>query len=276
MDASYLRVKNWSRFQHYDAKRRRPPWIKFYNDLLGDDDDFGRLTEVEQWQLVRIWLIASRSSRFTVELVNEELRVVPVVAFDEQTLRRAIQSLKKIPLARFVREGWLIPVEENELVDPETGDLLAQVIGDDIQPVAGATDDEAELDPKEWRSIRTAVLKRDDYTCRYCGTYRKGERVWAGGSGRKARYRSALHVDHVIPKSKGGSDELENLVTSCVGCNLEKYNKLLADSALDSGGDSPLSASALLELENQRSRELEESTTAFEVREALERQLGAA
>ena len=174
MDASYLRVKNWSRFQHYDAKRRRPPWIKFYNDLLGDDDDFGRLTEVEQWQLVRIWLIASRSSRFTAELVNEELRVVPVVAFDEQTLRRAIQSLKKIPLARFVREGWLIPVGENELVDPETGDLLAQV---------------------------------------------------------------------------------------------------LADVASE---DASADASALLELENQRSRELEESTTAFEVREALERQLGAA
>ena len=170
MEPTYLRIKNWARFQHYDAKRRRPPWIKFYNDLIGDDDDFGMLGEAEQWQLVRIWLIASRSSRFTVELVNEELRVVPVVAFDEQTLRRAIQSLKKIPLARFVREGWLIPVEENELVDPETGDLLAQVLADDAS----------------------------------------------------------------------------------------------AD------------ASALLELENQRSRELEESTTAFEVREALERQLGAA
>lgn len=130
----YLRVKNWSQFQHYDAKRRRPPWIKFYNDLIGNNDDFGMLSEADQWQLVRIWLIASRSSRFTVD---ENDKIVPVVAYDEQTLRRSIQTLKKVPLARFVDEGWLIPVEEHDLVDPETGLLLASSV---LAELASASD----------------------------------------------------------------------------------------------------------------------------------------
>lgn len=117
VDARYLRVKNWADFQHYDPLKRRPPWIKFYNDLLGNDDGFALLTEQEQWQLVRIWLVASKSSALTLAPNAKGLLIaVPVIADDEQSLRRSIMSLKRIPLAKFIREGWLIPVEESELL----------------------------------------------------------------------------------------------------------------------------------------------------------------
>lgn len=36
-------------------------------------------------------------------------------------------------------------------------------------------------------------------------------------------------VDHVIPKSKGGTDELSNLVLACAPCNGSKGDKLLED-----------------------------------------------
>lgn len=49
------------------------------------------------------------------------------------------------------------------------------------------------------------VLTRDAHTCVYCGT--------PGGD---------LHVDHVVPQSWGGSNEYDNLVTSCARCNIEK------------------------------------------------------
>lgn len=56
-------------------------------------------------------------------------------------------------------------------------------------------------------SIRFDVLRRDGYTCRYCG-------------------RSApdvpVHVDHVIPRVEGGTDDPSNLVTACQDCNLGK------------------------------------------------------
>ena len=49
------------------------------------------------------------------------------------------------------------------------------------------------------------VFARDKYTCVYCGA--KGVE---------------LHCDHVIPISKGGSNEMDNLTTSCQKCNLVK------------------------------------------------------
>ena len=60
-----------------------------------------------------------------------------------------------------------------------------------------------------WREIRSAIFKRDDYKCTYCG-----ER---GGK---------LECDHVIPVSRGGGHDESNLVTSCISCNRSKRDKL--------------------------------------------------
>ena len=55
-------------------------------------------------------------------------------------------------------------------------------------------------------SVRTRfeVFKRDGFTCRYCG--RKSPDV-------------VLEVDHIVPVSKGGSDDEMNLATACWECN---------------------------------------------------------
>lgn len=54
---------------------------------------------------------------------------------------------------------------------------------------------------------RFEVFKRDGFHCQYCGRTPPGV---------------VLHVDHIIPQSADGSDEMENLVTSCCDCNLGK------------------------------------------------------
>jgi len=54
---------------------------------------------------------------------------------------------------------------------------------------------------------RFDVLKRDGFTCQYCG--RRTPDV-------------LLEVDHIIPKSKGGPDTIDNLVTACFDCNRGK------------------------------------------------------
>ena len=58
------------------------------------------------------------------------------------------------------------------------------------------------------RGLRHEVFKRDNYTCVECGA-RKSD-------------GATLHVDHKIPVSKGGTDELDNLQTLCSDCNLNK------------------------------------------------------
>lgn len=59
-----------------------------------------------------------------------------------------------------------------------------------------------------WKKLTSQVFERDKYTCHYCGQ--------VGGK---------LECDHIIPFSSGGDDTLENLVTACMKCNRQKYNK---------------------------------------------------
>jgi 5-methylcytosine-specific restriction endonuclease McrA len=63
------------------------------------------------------------------------------------------------------------------------------------------------------KSLRFEVFKRDSFTCQYCG--RQTPQV-------------ILEIDHIIPKSKGGTDHINNLVTSCFDCNRGKGNIPLA------------------------------------------------
>ena len=56
-----------------------------------------------------------------------------------------------------------------------------------------------------WKKIRLQVLRRDGYTCTYCGDV-------------------ANEVDHIIPKVRGGEDTLENLTSACRQCNLLKLS----------------------------------------------------
>jgi hypothetical protein len=60
--------------------------------------------------------------------------------------------------------------------------------------------------------LRFRILMRDGFTCKSCG---------------KSPIREMgveLHIDHIIPWSKGGETISENLVTKCQQCNLGKGN----------------------------------------------------
>ncbi len=53
---------------------------------------------------------------------------------------------------------------------------------------------------------RRGVFVRDEGACQYCG-------------------RSAENVDHVVPRSRGGPHEWENVVASCRRCNSRKMDR---------------------------------------------------
>lgn len=61
-------------------------------------------------------------------------------------------------------------------------------------------------------SLRYDVFKRDNFKCSICGL--------------SAKDGVKLQVDHIIPISKGGKTEIENLQTLCSRCNIGKSNKL--------------------------------------------------
>lgn len=66
--------------------------------------------------------------------------------------------------------------------------------------------------PSNWSAYTAFVFKRDGYACTYCGDTEQ-----------------KLHCDHVIPLSRGGLNELDNLKAACASCNLDKGNKLLSE-----------------------------------------------
>lgn len=61
--------------------------------------------------------------------------------------------------------------------------------------------------------LRFDVMKRDKYTCQICGRSKKDGAV--------------LHVDHIRPVARGGTNDKANLQTLCAECNLGKGTKSL-------------------------------------------------
>ena len=60
---------------------------------------------------------------------------------------------------------------------------------------------------------RRAVFARDGHRCQYCGD-------------------AAENIDHVVPRSKGGSHTWDNVVAACRACNARKENRLLHEVGL--------------------------------------------
>lgn len=61
-------------------------------------------------------------------------------------------------------------------------------------------------------SQRFRILERDGFRCRYCG---------------RGSATVELQMDHIVPVSKGGSNDDDNLLTACKDCNYGKATRLL-------------------------------------------------
>ena len=71
--------------------------------------------------------------------------------------------------------------------------------------------------PRRFRRqvTNTFLFARDGYKCMYCG---RGQNEF--------KFRECLTRDHLIPLSKGGTNDWSNVVTACSTCNTRKGNRL--------------------------------------------------
>jgi hypothetical protein len=75
------------------------------------------------------------------------------------------------------------------------------------------------------KKMRFEVFKRDVFCCKYCGSHPPDV---------------ILEVDHIIPVSDGGVNDIGNLVTSCFNCNRGKSNislKVIPKSLAEQGDE---------------------------------------
>lgn len=61
------------------------------------------------------------------------------------------------------------------------------------------------------KDTRFFILMRDGFKCQYC---------------KKQLANEELEIDHLFPRSMGGSDNQENLASACKPCNRQKSGKL--------------------------------------------------
>ena len=64
------------------------------------------------------------------------------------------------------------------------------------------------------KKLRFEIFKRDGFKCAYCGQHPP---------------YVVLEIDHITPKSKKGSDDINNLITACFDCNRGKRDNFLSN-----------------------------------------------
>lgn len=88
------------------------------------------------------------------------------------------------------------------------------------------------------KEMRAAVLERDSHTCRECNSTKN------------------LEIDHIIPVSRGGTGEVENLQALCRSCNRAKRNRTSAEQVATQTKEGCV-ASVLTETEAEQKQKAE-------------------
>ena len=111
-----------------------------------------------------------------------------LVSKAENILNWVIRFTKLTPFTKFALETAKFDMQKLE--NPDT-----QGVGYQQGRMFGYADKKAYL------------LERENYTCIYCGIHAS---------------KAKMEIEHVIPRSRGGTDSLNNLVLSCRACNEAK------------------------------------------------------
>ncbi len=125
--------------------------------------------------------------------------------------REAARIVSPESLATFTFEQWLdqpVPADEVAIRSPRIRIAAPEVIL--LRHYDRVPCHEAPF-------TRRNLFLRDDFTCQYCG---------------RRCSTDHLSVDHVLPRSRGGSTSWENCVLACVACNARKADRTLKEAGL--------------------------------------------
>lgn len=67
--------------------------------------------------------------------------------------------------------------------------------------------------------LRFKIFRRDGFICQYCG---------------RVAVEMELSIDHIIPVSKGGTSDFDNLITACLNCNRGKFTENVPEKEIKS------------------------------------------
>lgn len=178
------------------ARNIKPGFFK--NDDLAELDPLCRLL------FVGLWCMADREGRLEYRPKRIKAEVLP---YDTINIEDYLCSLEgKGMLAKYEVDGieYLEIVGFHKHQNPHHMEVPSEI----PHPVGA----ENKYNHKPiTKAQRQRIFSRDKQKCQKCGS------------------RKNLHIDHVVPVSKGGSSDDENLQTLCQACNISKGNRPQAD-----------------------------------------------
>ena len=128
-------------------------------------------------------------------------------------LNASFEPLTMVPMRRALR---LVIDGKAEIVEAESGKLVRSERLTMPRPAVIRLKAFVHVPRRFRRQVtNTFLFARDHYRCQYCG------RTTA-----ELRPRESLTRDHLIPLSRGGTNEWTNVVTACSSCNTRKANRM--------------------------------------------------
>lgn len=182
-------------------------WFRMYAEFA-NDAKVQSMPEVMQRRLVMIFCL--RCSNVTETLSDEEL------AFQLRISVEELAETKEMFLRKgFIEDDWSVRnwAKRQFISDSSAERVRRHRAKREKQGLVRQN----YFPPK----LRASVYERDGCSCVYCGS------------------KEDLTLDHAVPESRGGSNEMSNLLTACRACNaskrdltLEEYCKKLGDETL--------------------------------------------
>lgn len=163
------------------------PWIKLHTSLL-NDERFMEADDAARARYFELLMLCGKYGPMTGELRNS----------DDSPLRMdEIAWILRTPIADL--EKTIAALAIHGLIELRSGLIVLP----DFVESQQYTDRYYGMRKDEWYSLKRKVFERDSHRCLYCGA-------------------PAQHVDHLIARVEGGTNDLWNLVSSCAFCNQSK------------------------------------------------------
>ena len=185
-----------------------------FDDLLKFVEEDLRMSHV--YQPLLISFLVQSGGAATVRQLAQEFALA-----DEASVLHYEKRIKEMPIPVLAKRGVvskklnLVELQVNDLTYAQSSRIRAACekrIADFLESRGvDVWSGLLEMDPVP-STVRFDVLKRDR-KCVLCG------------AAPEIDSEVRLHIDHIVPRSKGGSNEMSNLQVLCSECNLGKSNR---------------------------------------------------
>ena len=173
----------------------------FMNDELAEIDPLGRLL------FIGLWTIADREGRLEDRPLRIKAEVLPYDNCDTVELLNQLEKRGFVFRYEVDGTGYIQITNFTKHQNPHYKEVASEI------PAPPNHEDSGYKSAPPTEAERQAIFERDGYKCLECGSTEN------------------LSLDHIIPRSKGGTSDPENLQTLCRSCNARKGNRLDAQLA---------------------------------------------